>query len=120
MKKTSYPICVILLSAVLALPIELLAQGVAINPVEEARDVVVSTVMGMTQDRQGFLWLATRGDGLLRYDGKRFVTYRHDADANSLTFDTVENIAIDSSGFIWLALFYHGLDRLDPTTGVFT
>jgi signal transduction histidine kinase/ligand-binding sensor domain-containing protein len=34
-----------------------------------------NSVYGIYQDRQGFLWIGT-GDGLNRYDGKRFTIYR--------------------------------------------
>ena len=37
-----------------------------------------SNVFGITQDHQGFIWFATE-DGLNRFDGKNFVTYRHNA-----------------------------------------
>jgi signal transduction histidine kinase/ligand-binding sensor domain-containing protein len=118
--KTSRLIWLIVALALFTLPIVVWAQGVAINAIEDAQETITSTVLGMAQDRQGFLWLATRGNGLVRYDGHSFITYRHDADKNSLTFDYVENIAIDSAGFIWLAPFHRGLDRLDPITGLFT
>jgi signal transduction histidine kinase/ligand-binding sensor domain-containing protein len=114
----SRPIWVNLISALCTLPIVAFSQGLVISPVEDARDVITSTVQGMTQDKQGFLWLGTR-NGLFRYDGRSFVTYRHDPFANSLIFDNIENVICDSAGFIWIAPFYHGLDRLDPITGTF-
>ena len=35
-----------------------------------------SDVTAILQDRQGFMWFATR-DGLNRYDGNAFVVYKH-------------------------------------------
>jgi ligand-binding sensor domain-containing protein len=35
-----------------------------------------SSVLGILQDRKGFLWFGTR-DGLNKYDGNKFFVYRH-------------------------------------------
>ncbi|HTF17333.1 MAG TPA: two-component regulator propeller domain-containing protein, partial [Chryseolinea sp.] len=112
-------IWVALTSVLFVLPVLTFAQGISLNLVHDAQGIITTTAQGMTQDRQGFLWLGT-GQGLFRYDGRTFVAYKHDAEVNSLSLDHIENIAADSAGFIWIAPFYHGLDRLDPITGVFT
>ncbi|MCW8833718.1 MAG: hypothetical protein OQK03_10395, partial [Colwellia sp.] len=47
-----------------------------------------SNVFGITQDHQGFIWFATE-DGLNRFDGNNFVTYRHNANDKHSIADNV-------------------------------
>ncbi|WP_184542163.1 hybrid sensor histidine kinase/response regulator [Mucilaginibacter sp. FT3.2] len=70
------------------------------------------------QDSRGFMWIATR-NGLNRYDGYRFITYRYDAkDSTSISNNTVTDIAEDSNGNIWLAT-QGGLNMYQRKTGHF-
>jgi len=75
-----------------------------------------STVSDIVQDKEGFLWLAT-WDGLVRYDGYNFVTYRSDPnDSTTLSNNNVRALFYDSSGFLW-AMTQLGLNRFHPRTG---
>ena len=48
-----------------------------------------SSVLCMTQDSVGFLWIGTK-DGLNRFDGYEFVTYKYDRDnINSLSSNEI-------------------------------
>jgi len=38
----------------------------------------LSNVFDMAQDKQGYLWIATRDQGLKRYDGINFKVYTND------------------------------------------
>ncbi|MFO7536579.1 MAG: two-component regulator propeller domain-containing protein, partial [Chloroflexota bacterium] len=77
-------------------------------------------VYGITQDEQGFLWFAT-GDGLSRYDGYSFRTYRFErGNPNSLTNNTVQAILKGQGGEMWLGTTGGGVDRFDPATETFT
>ncbi len=79
-----------------------------------------NSVQGMVQDSLGFLWFASQA-GLYRYDGQRFVTYRHDPDNdNSPGSDYMEAIFLDSKGVLWLGHLEAGLTRFDPATNTFT
>ncbi|MBB3826880.1 ATP-binding protein [Xanthomonas arboricola] len=62
-----------------------------------------STMMvAVAQDRAGYLWLATL-DGLVRYDGAGFRTWRHDpADSGSLPCNAVQALHIDAHDRIWV------------------
>ena len=72
------------------------------------------------QDRFGFIWLGTQ-DGLNRYDGLRFVQYRHErTNPNSISNNYIWDIHEDEDGIFWLATFGGGLNRLDPLTGKIT
>ena len=79
----------------------------------------------MTEDRQGFLWLAT-STGVYKYDGYRYTSYLHQPKSpNSLTNNNPTNnnyecIMIDRAGYVWLAPRISGVDRLDPATGALT
>ncbi len=80
----------------------------------------VDKVLGMAQDAQGFLWLAT-ANGLYKYDGYHYTAYHSQPrNHNSPASDYIECIAIDKEGNIWLGPQGVGLDRFDPVTGVFT
>lgn len=56
----------------------------------------------MTQDKDGFLWLAT-WDGLARFDGVEFKVYRHNPnDTSSIVFFEVIKVVVDSSNNVWV------------------
>ncbi len=72
------------------------------------------------QDRRGFMWFATL-DGLSKYDGYKFTTYRHDPDnPNSLSHNWVRDLHEDTDGMIWIATEGGGMNRYDPRTDTFT
>ncbi len=69
-----------------------------------------SNVFGITQDHQGFIWFATE-DGLNRFDGKNFVTYRHNANNKySIADNVIRKIFIDSENTLWVGT-ENGLSR---------
>lgn len=77
-------------------------------------------IEAILQDRQGFLWFGTT-DGLARYDGYRFVTYKHRPDTpNSLSNNLVSALVEDAMGMLWIGTREGGLNRLDPRTDTFT
>ncbi|GAA4409262.1 hybrid sensor histidine kinase/response regulator transcription factor [Nibrella viscosa] len=56
-------------------------------------------VNAILQDRQGFMWFATKG-GLSRFDGKTFTTYNQER--NGFAFDDIQFMAQDADGKLWL------------------
>lgn len=71
------------------------------------------------QDRRGFMWLATR-DGLNRYDGHRFVVYRHVfGDSTSISDSKVTSVLEGSDGTLWIGTMGGGLNRMDADTETF-
>ncbi|NTW97883.1 MAG: hypothetical protein HGB28_04960, partial [Oscillochloris sp.] len=76
--------------------------------------------LALLQDRQGYLWFGTQ-DGLNRYDGYRFTTFKYDpADPASLSYNSVIALAEDAQGALWVGTWGGGLNRLDPQRGAFT
>ncbi|MCU0352476.1 MAG: histidine kinase [Cytophagales bacterium] len=59
----------------------------------------------MTQDRHGYLWIATAA-GLNRFDGARFVPYPH-RPKNPLTLPSnfIHDLCVDPHGTVWVATF---------------
>ncbi len=69
-------------------------------------------VNSLYADRAGTVWVATRGAGLLRWDGKarRLQTYLHRAnDPYSLPADNVRAVMQDRGGMLWVASFTDGI-----------
>ncbi len=75
---------------------------------------------GLLQDSRGFLWVGTV-NGLDRYDGLRFRTFRHDASVpGSIGPGVPVVLTEDARGRIWIGLMGGGLNRYDPSTERFT
>ena len=52
----------------------------------------------LAQDDRGYLWIGT-GEGLVRYDGLRFITYTRN---DSLASDFVHSLFVDHTGVLWV------------------
>ena len=61
-----------------------------------------NSIRKMYQDSKGFIWFGTL-NGLSRYDGTRFVTFRKQDNGISLQDNRVKNIVEDGNGFLWVA-----------------
>jgi ligand-binding sensor domain-containing protein/signal transduction histidine kinase len=79
-----------------------------------------SSVHVILQDSRGFMWFGTE-DGLNRYDGYTFKTFKPDPDAPfSLSDRWVTSMIEDKDGYLWIATRQGGLNRYDPRTEQFT
>ncbi|MBU1660270.1 MAG: histidine kinase, partial [Chloroflexi bacterium] len=79
-----------------------------------------SSIYAIVQDRQGFMWFATR-DGLDRYDGNTFVVYKNNPnDPESLGSNFVRDLLEDDQGYLWIATNLGGVNKFDPITERFT
>ncbi|WP_128548374.1 hybrid sensor histidine kinase/response regulator transcription factor [Larkinella soli] len=77
-------------------------------------------VPSILQDRQGFIWVATR-DGLCRYDGHQFRIFQPDPDGRpSLSFAGLEQLSPDHRGQIWIVSEQGDIDVFNPITETFT
>jgi ligand-binding sensor domain-containing protein len=58
----------------------------------------------VAQDENGFIWIGTI-NGLQRFDGSRFINFRHNpADNNSIPDNNVEQMLLDKFNNLWLVL----------------
>jgi signal transduction histidine kinase/ligand-binding sensor domain-containing protein len=79
-----------------------------------------SEVWAIVQDQKGFLWFGTQ-NGLNKYDGYQFKTYRHDPlDKGSLRDNFIESLFIDSAGALWVGTQGGWLERYNPANDSFT
>ncbi len=81
--------------------------------------LAVTTAFSIVQDDNGFLWIASI-DGLLRYDGYKFVAYKNNFnDSTSISDNTVSFLSKGKGNKIWLGTYSGGLNVLDANTGKF-
>jgi two-component system, sensor histidine kinase ChiS len=79
-----------------------------------------STVMAILQDSRGYMWFGTH-DGLNRYDGYNFATYRFDPEnPHSISDDDIRVIYEDRRGDLWIGTQRRGLNRYDRERDRFT
>ncbi len=79
-----------------------------------------SAVHVIFQDSAGFLWFGTE-DGLNRYDGYTFKTFKPEPDVrDSLSDRWITAIVEDRDGYLWIGTRQGGLNRYDPRTERFT
>ncbi|HTJ52131.1 MAG TPA: two-component regulator propeller domain-containing protein [Cyclobacteriaceae bacterium] len=68
-----------------------------------------SQVVGITEDKNGYLWMGTEGGGLARFDGREFKTYNT---LDGLIESEIWGILIDKKENIW-TLHPGGVTRFD-------
>lgn len=72
-----------------------------------------SYINGITEDRDGYIWVATT-DGLARYDGTGMRVWRHDpADPASLPGNLITVVHVDARNRVWAAVETRGLSMID-------
>ncbi len=75
------------------------------------------------EDRDGFIWVATKNHGVNRFDPQsgRFTRFTHDSeDPESLPDNAIQSIAQDRDGHLWFATREDGLIRRDRDSGRFS
>ncbi|MAW93729.1 MULTISPECIES: two-component regulator propeller domain-containing protein [unclassified Leeuwenhoekiella] len=77
-----------------------------------------SLINAIYQDHKGYIWIATE-DGLNKYDGAKFVTYKKNAqDSTSLLNNYVKSIFEDDKNNLYFG-FFNGLQIYDHATDSF-
>ncbi|PXY46429.1 hybrid sensor histidine kinase/response regulator transcription factor [Flavobacterium hydrophilum] len=78
---------------------------------EAIRDII--------KDKEGFMWFAT-WDGINRFDGKNFVTYKAIAgDNSSLGNNRIDVMKEDALGYIWFKAYDNQIYRFEKSTETF-
>lgn len=79
-----------------------------------------SFVYTIFQDSKGLIWLGTR-DGLNKFDGYAFTSYRHQPfHPNTISSSVVRSVTEDHAGALWIGTLRGGIDRFDRRSGRFT
>ncbi|MBA3486624.1 MAG: hypothetical protein H0T88_05455 [Lysobacter sp.] len=79
-----------------------------------------NSVTAFAQDARGFIWVGTQG-GLHRYDGQRYIPYRHDpSDVGSLPDNFVTALAPAGERTLWIGTYsqYAGLPQAQDRQGI--
>lgn len=94
------------------------AQTLQFNSLDIKDGLSQNSVLSISQDKRGFLWIGTR-DGLNRYDSHRFLVYRTDSqDSSSISNNYVTALLTDSKGHLWAGT-RKGLNLYDPVKNTF-
>jgi ligand-binding sensor domain-containing protein/serine phosphatase RsbU (regulator of sigma subunit) len=75
-----------------------------------------ANVNAMIYDPRGFYWIATDGNGILRFDHKsqQFEQFEYDADnKNSLSNNAVTSLFVDADTLLWIGTYGGGLCKFD-------
>jgi ligand-binding sensor domain-containing protein/signal transduction histidine kinase len=78
-----------------------------------------SSALCALHDRRGFLWVGTE-DGLNRFDGYSFTTFRNTSEKHSLSDSHVQSVYEDRSGRLWVGTRDGGINVFDGATEHFT
>ena len=71
------------------------------------------TVTALAQDQYQLVWVGTE-DGLARYDGHEFITYRSDPDDPTTIQDNVVTaLAVDAANRLWVGSEFNGVSYYD-------
>lgn len=72
------------------------------------------------QDQYGYIWIATI-NGLQRYDGKRFLTFRNEpGNSHSLPSENIALLQMDSQGNLWVFTVDNKVGQFDVRTFRYT
>ncbi|MHC0444778.1 hybrid sensor histidine kinase/response regulator transcription factor [Flavobacterium sp. 3-218] len=76
-------------------------------------------IRDIIKDKEGFIWLAT-WDGINRFDGKNFITYKATAGDNStLGNNRIDLMKEDAYGYIWVKAYDRQIYRFEKSTEKF-
>jgi signal transduction histidine kinase len=79
-----------------------------------------STLYAVTQDKKGYLWIASK-DGLARYDGVSYKIYRYEpGNENALPGNVIQALYVDPQDRLWIAIEGQGISRLSADRRSFT
>lgn len=86
-----------------------------INHITMGNGLLSDFIDHVYKDSRGFLWVATSGGGLSRYDGYRFVHYNINTSETRLSSNFIVCCCEDAFGRLWITS-EEGIDLLDLST----
>jgi len=89
----------------------------------QSNGLLSNSVIQIFSDSKGFLWIASNGAGLNKFDPVtgEIESYVHDPNnPNTLSGNRIWALSEDRDGYIWVGEFLNGLNRLNPETGEVT
>ncbi|MBI3193465.1 MAG: hypothetical protein HYZ34_03235 [Ignavibacteriae bacterium] len=79
-----------------------------------------NTIQHIAQDSYGYIWFATQ-NGLNRYDGYNFITYRHEhGNLKSISHNTIAALLPSGNGGLWIGTKGGGLNYYDHVLNSFS
>jgi ligand-binding sensor domain-containing protein len=88
-------------------------NGATSNIYGEKSGLETADVRDVLCDREGNIWLATYGGGLMRFCGDAFSAYTK---ADGLSSDAIMSIVRDAAGVLWLGTYDGGICQLSKDT----
>ena len=82
-------------------------------------DIPAKDVNCIFNDSKGFMWMGTL-DGLHRYDGYSYKTYRIETNRNSIPSNMIIALDEDSGGNLWIGTYGKGVCMLNTQNDTFT
>jgi ligand-binding sensor domain-containing protein len=83
-------------------------------------DELLINPSSIAQDIKGNIWITSQGQ-LTKYDGYSITRYRSGGiGSSSFAGNILVRVYADKSGIIWIGTIDAGLQRLDPSTNIFT
>ncbi|MCD2423033.1 response regulator [Niabella pedocola] len=76
-------------------------------------------IFDILKSSRGETWVATRSNGVYRFDPRTKTVLNYRAVAGGLSLNQVRKLVEDASGHIWMGTFGEGIDVLDPATNRF-
>ncbi len=99
--------------------------GVSLTPNEDPADQEIQRmgragITALLEDRDGWLWVGTRRDGLFRFspDTEEVISYTPPDKLHHLSGWSVLALAEDGQGNIWVGTQDKGMSRINPKNGI--
>src|SRR5665647_1098400 len=102
-------------------PFLLFAQSFTIKKLGMEQNLSNCYIVGITQDKQGYMWFATES-GLNRFDGHNFRVYKkNSSNSNSINSNELNYVLADKTdNTVWIATQRTGMNAFDTKTEKFT
>ena len=76
--------------------------------------LVSEETVAVQQDDSGYMWIAT-ADGLQRFEGRRFMTFRYaEDDTTSIPSDNIQQMHLDKKNRLWLLFNENKIGYMNP------